>query len=53
MDLATKLDEARPYVRAALNYIIDTGEKPVTTSNAPGGPRKDAVTDNLIADKGR
>ena len=39
MDLATKLDEARPYVRAALNYIIDTGEKPVTTSNAPGGPR--------------
>jgi hypothetical protein len=39
VDLATKLDEARPYVRAALNYIIDTGEKPVTTSNALGGPR--------------
>jgi hypothetical protein len=37
--LAAKLDQTNPSVQAALNYIIDTGEKPVTASNAPGGPR--------------
>jgi hypothetical protein len=26
-------------VEALLNYIVDTGEKPVSSSNAPGGPR--------------
>jgi len=37
--LAAQQDQAKAFVQAALNYIIDTGEKPVTTSNAPGGPR--------------
>jgi hypothetical protein len=39
VELATKLDQVNPSVQTVLNYIIDTGEKPVTTSNAPGGPR--------------
>ena len=34
--LAAKPDQTNASVQAALNYIIDTGEKPVTASNAPG-----------------
>jgi hypothetical protein len=60
--LAAKLDQTNPSVQAALNYIIDTGEKPVTASNAPGGPRVTTHTgkyegslapENLIATERR
>jgi hypothetical protein len=34
-----KQEERIVSVEALLNYIVDTGEKPVSSSNAPGGPR--------------
>ena len=39
METAAGHDEAIGSVTASLNYLVDTGEKPVTYSNAPGGPR--------------
>ncbi len=39
MEQAMQRDESIDSVTAILNYIVDTGEKPVTASNAPGGPR--------------
>ena len=34
-----KQEQGIASVEALLNYIVDTGEKPVSSSNAPGGPR--------------
>jgi hypothetical protein len=39
MRAAAKTDQAIASVTTFLNYLVDTGEKPVTYSNAPGGPR--------------
>jgi len=39
VELAAKAAQVNASVQAILNYIIDTGKKPVTASNAPGGPR--------------
>src|SRR5947199_9818772 len=39
METAAGHDEAIGSVTTSLNYLIDTEEKPVTYSNAPGGSR--------------
>ncbi len=39
MQPAVQADQPNASVTTSLNYLIDTGEKPVTYSNAPGGPR--------------
>src|SRR5437870_11368545 len=39
MQPAAQADQPNASVTTSLNYLIDTGEKPVTYSNAPGGPR--------------
>ena len=39
MQSTAKADPESRYVTASLNYIVDTGEKPVTYSTAPDGPR--------------
>src|SRR5438874_11724107 len=39
MQPAVQADQPNASVTTSLNYLTDTGEKPVTYSNAPGGPR--------------
>jgi hypothetical protein len=39
MVTSQKREQTTDSVEAFLNYIVDTGEKPVSASNAPGGPR--------------
>src|SRR5436305_1342356 len=49
MQPAVQADQPNASVTTSLNYLIDTGEKPVTYSNAPGGPRR--VRDLLPSDE--